>query len=104
MVVLIYRVPKPLLLLAIDIVTSELKLPPPESPLPTVTERDVGTPPNADRAAAALFCPVPPDPIGNGVLNPEICPPLMFTVLEFCTAMVPTVVVAPDANPRLLRA
>ena len=82
-------VPKPLLLAAIASEISVLRAPPPESPPPAVTMRVTGTAPNEPKAAAAVFCPVPPDAIGNGADRPEMVPPDMVTALSDCVAIVP---------------
>ena len=91
--------PKPLLLAAMAKLILDVNAPPPVRPVPAVTVVEVGVAPNALRADAAVFAPVPPLLIGKAVI-PVILPPVILTALAFCTAMVPTVVTAPDANPR----
>ena len=55
-------------------------------------------------APAAVLALVPPLGMGIGASNPLIYPPPITTEVAFCTAIVPTVVVAPDCNPRLVLA
>ena len=54
-------------------------------------------------AVSAVDAPVPPLVTSNGVML-AIDPPVIATALEFCVAIEPTVVVAPDWSPKFVRA
>ena len=54
-------------------------------------------------APAAVLAPVPPDAIAMGAM-PVIEPPVIVTASEFCSAIVPTLAVAPEPSPRLVLA
>ena len=55
-------------------------------------------------ALAAVLPPVPPLAMGRGLLSPLMIPPPIVTEVASCTAMVPTVVVAPDCRPNAVLA
>ena len=95
--------PYPLEVVAMVMVLSELRSPPPVSPLTPVIVLVLGGTARLVLAWAAVLPPVPPSATANGVI-PEIAPPVMVTELAFCTDIVPTVVVAPEARPRLILA
>jgi hypothetical protein len=81
-------------------VLSALRSPPPVSPLIPVMVLKLGGTPRLNLACAASLAPVPP----SAIFRSEILfmlPPVILTALAFCVAIVPTVVVAPDASPRL---
>ena len=101
--VLTVLLPNPLLPEAMLKVRSVLMSPPPARPAPAMTCVVCEAAPRLNLARATLALPVPPDATGNGLI-PEIVPPVMLTLPSFCTAMVPTAVVAPDCSPKLFLA
>ena len=96
-----YLVPYPLLLVAIDMVRLAVKSPPPVSPpVPVIEIVAASGTPRLILACAAVLAPVPPSATAKSVML-VILPPVILTALAFCVAIVPTVVVAPVASPRL---
>jgi len=74
--------PYPLELLAMVMVLSALRSPPPVSPFIPVMVLEFGGTDKLVRACAAVPPPVPPDATGYGVM-PEMSPPVMLTALAF---------------------
>ena len=72
-----------------DSVLLFVKSPPPVSPAPAVMVILLHAAPIPDRAAAAVFPPVPPLVTSNGEVSPDIVPPVIATALAFCEAIVP---------------
>lgn len=76
-------VPNPFEFEAIVIVLDTDKLPPPVRPLTPVIVMLSAAAPSCVLALLAVFPPVPPDSIGMAVVNPEMVPPVIETLLAF---------------------
>ena len=63
-----------------------VRSPPPVNPAPAVRTSPVPTAPMPERAADAVFPPVPPLATSNGDDKPEIVPPVIAIALAFCAA------------------